>query len=96
MRKGSRQERQVAGEVIHRADSGHNPKGLKVYEGRIARIMFDRGFGFIAVVNQPDVFFHVHDLIDLPFDETLIERRVRFGIVTGPKGPKAAAIQAAE
>lgn len=67
-----------------------------MHEGRVIRIVEARGFGFIAVMNSPDIFFHVKDLIELPFDETLIERRVKFSIVNGPRGPKAAAVQSAD
>jgi cold shock CspA family protein len=53
------------------------------------------GFGFISAPGQPDVFFHASDLMDLAFDETLQERRVRFQIVTIEKGSRAKCIQAA-
>lgn len=67
-----------------------------MYEGTITAVKLDRGFGFIAVANQPDVFFHESDLDPaLEFDEALIERRVRFTIKTGAKGPRAAGIIAA-
>ena len=68
-----------------------------MYEGTIKTIIIDRGFGFIAVPNQPDCFFHASELSDdLPFDELLTERRVLFDIVESGKGPRAANVRPAE
>lgn len=69
---------------------------MSMYEGTIERIVVDRGFGFIAVPNSPDCFFHFRDLIGLEFDERLQGQRVRFQIETGEKGLKAVVVQAAD
>jgi cold shock CspA family protein len=70
--------------------------GWTMYQGTIQNVVVDRGFGFISSTGQPDVFFHCSDLAaDLPFDETLRERRVRFDIVTTPKGLRATSIVSA-
>jgi cold shock CspA family protein len=61
-------------------------------------IMFDagRGFGFIAVQDRPNVFFHVADVLPRaessePIDVgTLME----FEVVKMPKGPRALRIEA--
>jgi cold shock CspA family protein len=61
-----------------------------VHEGYVCAIRIDGGFGFIGSPGQPDVFFHMSDLADdLPFDETLDQRRVRFDVVGTAKGPRA-------
>jgi cold shock CspA family protein len=68
-----------------------------MHEGTITSLRLDRGFGFIAAPNQPDIFFHVNDLADdLPFDEALEQRRVRFDIVSTGKGPRAANVRTVE
>jgi cold shock CspA family protein len=67
-----------------------------MHEGTVKAVRLDKGFGFISSPNQPDVFFHASELIELPFDETLRERRVRFNIIGTGKGPKAAGVRAAE
>lgn len=65
-------------------------------QGTIKTLVLSKGFGFIAVANSPDLFFHCKDLDPaLPFDETLQERRVQFVIVGSPKGPRAAGVQPA-
>ena len=57
----------------------------------------DKGYGFIQAETGDDIFFHLSALEKDPtFDETLIERRVRFSIVQTPRGPKAACIRPAE
>lgn len=61
--------------------------------GVIKKIVIDRGFGFIAEHGGPDHFFHFSELSpELPFDETLIERRVEFSVQQSPKGTRAVAI----
>jgi cold shock CspA family protein len=42
------------------------------------------------------VFFHVRNLVGLPFDEQLIGRRVEFGIEQSDKGPRAINVMAEE
>jgi cold shock CspA family protein len=66
-----------------------------MHEGYVKSVRLDKGYGFIASPGQPDVFFHYTELVDLPFDETLQERRVRFNIIGTSKGPKAVAVRAA-
>jgi cold shock CspA family protein len=66
-------------------------------EGVVKALRLDRGFGFIVAPNEPDLFFHASDVDEtLPFDEQLIERRVRFNIVGSPKGPRAVAVRPAD
>ena len=67
-----------------------------MYEGTISALRLDRGFGFIRMVDAPDVFFHASDLNEeLPFDETLKERRVAFNIISAVRGPRAASVRPA-
>jgi cold shock CspA family protein len=57
-----------------------------------------RGFGFIAIAGDADAYFHVSDISDpdLPFDDTLYQRRVRFDLVEGPRGLRAKNVRAVE
>jgi cold shock CspA family protein len=66
-----------------------------MYQGTVCRVVHDRGFGFISAPGQPDVFFHANDLVDLQFDDTLEERRVRFDMITTEKGTRAKNVQPA-
>ena len=67
-----------------------------MYTGVITSLNLERGFGFISASGQPDIFFHFSDLADdLPFDEALQERRVRFDILGTGKGPQAINVRAA-
>lgn len=66
-------------------------------EGTIKNIVLSRAFGFIHVPGQPDVFFHYRDLDpQLELNEQLQERRVRFEIIEGDKGPRAKNVRAAD
>jgi cold shock CspA family protein len=67
-----------------------------MYEGTIASLGVARGFGFIRMPDQPDIFFHCSGLADgLIFDERLTELRVRFDIQQSHKGAKAINIRPA-
>jgi cold shock CspA family protein len=60
-----------------------------MHEGTIDRLRLEKGFGFIRAAGLDDVFFNVGDVTDMEWDETLLERRVRFYIVTTERGLKA-------
>lgn len=48
----------------------------------------------ISSCGVKSVFFHVRDLDEsLPFDDTLLERRVTFNVVETEKGPRAADVR---
>lgn len=69
-----------------------------MHEGTVLRVVIGKGFGFISVAGQAgDAFFHHADLRDgLEFGESLLERRVKFDVVSGPKGLRARNISAAD
>ena len=65
--------------------------------GTVKSIIVDRGFGFIAVPGEDDVFFHYRGLCGgLEFNEQLVERRVRFNVIESEKGPRAGAVRPAD
>ncbi len=53
--------------------------------GTIARVT-DRGFGFIKVQGQDDVFFHSSALQDTSFDNLRVGQEVEFEIEKDPRG----------
>lgn len=68
-------------------------KGNNV-QGTVKRVMEEKGFGFIAQQSGIDVFFHKRDLDkSVPFDESLVGKRVEFRVITGDRGPKAESIR---
>jgi len=68
-----------------------------MHHGYVARVNEERGFGFIAMADPPDLFFHCSELQGgLIFDAQLKMRRVEFEIVDSPKGPRAANVRPAE
>ena len=57
-------------------------------EGAIKRLT-DRGFGFIDIGSDKDLFFHSSDLEGVSFDELQEGQRVSYTEGRGPKGPRA-------
>ena len=57
-------------------------------EGTIKRLT-DKGFGFIDVGREKDLFFHSSSLEGVSYDELREGQRVSFTEARGPKGPCA-------
>ena len=57
-------------------------------EGTIKRLT-DKGFGFIDVGREKDLFFHSSSLEGVSYDELREGQRVSFTEGRGPKGPCA-------
>jgi CspA family cold shock protein len=55
----------------------------------IAKLVRDRGFGFIRGNDGKDVFFHRSGLANLNFDELEQGTPVDFEVENSPKGPRA-------
>ena len=59
-------------------------------QGKISRIVADRGFGFISREGQEkDLFFHSKELQGVTFEELKEGDAVQFEVSEGPKGPNA-------
>lgn len=57
-------------------------------EGRIKKIIHDRGFGFVRADDGNEVFFHRTEL-NVDFDSLEEGQQVSFEVVNSPKGPRA-------
>jgi CspA family cold shock protein len=57
--------------------------------GTIAKVIRDRGFGFIRGNDGKEVFFHRSGLIGLSFDDLEQGAAVDFEVEKGPKGLRA-------
>ena len=64
-------------------------------EGKIKRLVRDRGFGFITVEDGKDVFFHRSALAEGDFDTLEEGASVEFDLEEGPKGPSAVSVKVA-
>lgn len=63
-------------------------------EGTIARLITDRGFGFISREGEEkDLFFHSNELQDVAFDDLREGDKVSFEVAQGPKGPNATGVK---
>lgn len=59
-------------------------------KGKIARLVIDRGFGFITREgSDKDLFFHSNELEGIEFNDLKEGEEVQFEITEGPKGPSA-------
>ena len=57
-------------------------------EGTIKRLT-EKGFGFIDMGGDKDLFFHMSDVEGVSFEELQEGQRVSFNEGRGPKGPRA-------
>ena len=57
-------------------------------EGMIKRLT-NKGFGFINMGGDKDIFFHQSGLVDVEFEDLQEGQRVSFDEGRGPKGPRA-------
>ncbi|WP_262316774.1 cold-shock protein [Lacticaseibacillus parakribbianus] len=62
-------------------------------QGRVKNFNEDKGFGFIEVENQPDVFVHFSAILGGGYKTLHPGDVVDFVIVEGPRGPQAANVQ---
>jgi len=60
-----------------------------VPNGRIKKIIYDRGFGFVRGDDGNEVFFHRTELNNVDFDSLEEGQAVTFEVVNSPKGPRA-------
>jgi CspA family cold shock protein len=63
-----------------------------VPQGKIKKIVSDRGFGFIAA-DQGDLFFHHSQVKEGSFDNLQEGDLVEFTVGTGKKGPCAESVR---
>ncbi len=63
-------------------------------EGRIKRLT-DKGFGFIDVGSDKDLFFHSSSLVGVSYDDLREGQQVKFNEARGDKGPCAENVEIA-
>jgi cold shock protein len=64
-------------------------------QGRIKKLVADKGFGFIDG-ERGDLFFHHSEVQDITFEELREGQEVEFEIGQGPKGPRANSVRLVE
>jgi CspA family cold shock protein len=63
---------------------------MSMEQGKIARLVADRGFGFISREGQEkDLFFHSSQLVGVDFKDLQEGDQVQFEVSETPKGPNA-------
>lgn len=61
--------------------------------GRVKWFNDDKGWGFIAQENGPDVFVHYSQIHGEGRRGLSVDEQVEFELVNGPKGPQATNVQ---
>ena len=61
-------------------------------QGKIKRLVTDRGFGFIET-ETGDLFFHMSGLEGTSFEELQEGQAVEYELGQGPKGPRAESVK---
>lgn len=61
-------------------------------EGKIKKLVSDKGFGFIQG-DSGDLFFHLSALRNFQFEALQVGQSVNYEVEDGPKGPRATAIE---
>jgi CspA family cold shock protein len=61
-------------------------------QGKIKRLVADRGFGFVEG-ERGDVFFHSSDVEGVSFDSLREGQMLSYEIGRGPKGPRATGVK---
>lgn len=65
-------------------------------KGKIAKLVRDRGFGFISAEDGKEIFFHRSSLEGVDFTALEEGNGVEFNTETGPKGLRAVNVKKAE
>jgi CspA family cold shock protein len=58
-------------------------------EGKIKKIVSEKGFGFIEGAAGGDIFFHHSALVDVSIESLQEGDAVKYDVGQGPKGPRA-------
>ena len=60
-----------------------------MHNGKIKKLIRERGFGFISDTDGREIFFHRSSIIDTQFDALNEEQEVEFDVEKSEKGPRA-------
>ncbi|GGR82656.1 MULTISPECIES: cold-shock protein [Streptomyces] len=63
-------------------------------QGTVKWFNAEKGFGFIAQTDGPDLFVHYSEIEGNGFRSLEENQHVEFDVVQGPKGPQAARVRA--
>lgn len=64
-------------------------------QGKIKKLVADRGFGFVES-GRNDMFFHHSDVEGVSFDDLREGQTLEYEIGQGPKGPRATNVRLVE
>jgi CspA family cold shock protein len=71
------------------------PLGSVMSQGTVKWFNAEKGYGFIARADGPDVFVHYSQIEGYGFRNLGEDQQVEFEVTQGPKGPQATNVRAA-
>ena len=63
---------------------------------RISALFLDKGYGFLTTVDNREIYFHEHSIVNRDFKHLKVGMEVRFVEEEGEKGPQASTVTAVE
>ncbi len=76
-------DRRIEGNIKAHAEPLH---------GRIVRMFYYEGYGFIETPDGDEVYFHRNSVTGTDFDKLEVGQQIRFSLELGEKGPQATAV----
>jgi len=64
-----------------------------MHEGKVKKLVRDRGFGFINDTDGRELFFHKSSLTETKFEDLAEDQLVTFEVEKADKGPRAINVQ---
>src|SRR4030043_380004 len=63
---------------------------------RISALFLDKGYGFLTTVDNREIYFHEHSIVNRDFGHLKVGMEVRFVEEEGEKGPQASTVTVVE
>jgi cold shock protein len=79
---------------LHGADRNPDKRRYKMTQGTVKWFNAEKGFGFIAQTEGPDVFVHYSEIDGGGFRSLEENQQVEFEVTQGAKGPQASKVRA--
>ena len=67
-----------------------------MHKGKIKRLIRDKGFGFISVLDGRDIFFHQNSVLDTNFADLKEGQEVECDVEKSDRGPRAVNVRIVE
>lgn len=80
-------------EDLIRIERGQVKSHAPVPQARVARLVPEKGYGFLSTPDGREIYFHEHSVVEGKFADLSVGTEVRFVEEQGQKGPQASTVQ---